>query len=93
MCGSRWRYAIGECRTFVAGREFVEGQLIQDESFRQLRAACASLNEKQQRVIELAYYQGLSQSRIAELLGQPWGTVKSWTRSALQSLRESMGEH
>ena len=70
-----------------------EGQLIQDESFRQLRAACASLNEKQQRVIELAYYQGLSQSRIAEVLGQPLGTVKSWTRSALQALRESMGEH
>ena len=69
-----------------------EGQLIQAESVRQLHTACEHLSEKHRRVIELAYYQGLSQSRIAEVLEQPLGTIKSWTRSALQSLRQSMGE-
>jgi RNA polymerase sigma-70 factor (ECF subfamily) len=69
-----------------------EWQLIQAESVRRLRTACDQLNEKQRRVIELAYYHGLSQSRIAEVLEQPLGTIKSWTRSALQSLRQSIGE-
>lgn len=69
-----------------------ERQLIKEESVRHLHTAYERLSEKQRRVIELAYYHGLSQTRIAEVLGQPVGTVKSWTRSALQALRQSMGE-
>jgi RNA polymerase sigma-70 factor (ECF subfamily) len=75
-----------------APTQSAEGQMLQAESVRQLHAACGRLSEKHRRVIELAYYQGLSQTRIAEVLGQPLGTIKSWTRSALQSLRQSMAE-
>ena len=70
----------------------VEGQLIQAESVRNLHTACERLSEKHRRVIELAYYQGLSQTRIAEVLEQPLGTIKSWTRGALRSLRQTLGE-
>jgi DNA-directed RNA polymerase specialized sigma24 family protein len=33
----------------------------------------------------------MSQSEIADRLGQPLGTVKTWTRRAMQQMRESMG--
>jgi RNA polymerase sigma-70 factor (ECF subfamily) len=51
----------------------------------------ASLGEPQRKIIELSYYEGYSQSEIAELLDLPLGTVKTWTRSALASLREACG--
>ena len=56
-----------------------------------IRNAMAKLNENQQKVIELAYYEGLSQTEMAERMGQPLGTVKTWVRAALKSLREELG--
>jgi RNA polymerase sigma-70 factor, ECF subfamily len=49
----------------------------------------SSLMEPQRKIIELSYYEGYSQSEIAELLHLPLGTVKTWTRSALAALREA----
>jgi len=56
--------------------------------WRSLYFAVQSLSEEQRQVIELAYYQGMSQSEIAETLDWPLGTVKTRTRAAMQSLRE-----
>ena len=44
------------------------------------------LPERSREVIELAYYQGLSQTEIAERIDVPLGTVKTRTRSALAQL-------
>jgi RNA polymerase sigma-70 factor (ECF subfamily) len=55
-----------------------------------IRAALDRLNENHRRVIELAYYEGLSQTEMAEKLGQPLGTVKTWVRSALKKLRDEL---
>jgi RNA polymerase sigma-70 factor (ECF subfamily) len=41
-------------------------------------------------VIELAYFEGLSQTEMAERMGQPLGTVKTWVRTALKNLRDDL---
>jgi RNA polymerase sigma-70 factor, ECF subfamily len=53
----------------------------------QVRAAVTQLPEEQQRVLALAYFQGLSQSDIAETLHLPLGTVKTQLRLAMDKLR------
>ena len=64
-----------------------------DESrWRSMYFAVQSLHPDQRQVIELAYYQGLSQSEIAEVLGWPLGTVKTRLRSAMEKLREDWNE-
>ncbi|MEO7774870.1 MAG: sigma-70 family RNA polymerase sigma factor [Steroidobacteraceae bacterium] len=45
------------------------------------------LSQSQQRCIELAYVRGLSHEEIAGSLRSPLGTVKSWVRRALLSLK------
>jgi RNA polymerase sigma-70 factor (ECF subfamily) len=54
--------------------------------------AVQSLPSEQRQVIELAYYQGMSQTEIAETLGWPLGTVKTRLRTAMEYLRRVWGE-
>lgn len=57
---------------------------------RVVKAAFAHLSFNQKRVLELAYFEGMSQSEIASSLNEPLGTVKSWMRSALTRLRSTI---
>jgi RNA polymerase sigma factor (sigma-70 family) len=45
------------------------------------------LSGEQQHSLALAYYQGLTHAEVAQQLGHPLGTVKSWVRRGLQSLK------
>jgi RNA polymerase sigma-70 factor (ECF subfamily) len=54
--------------------------------------ALAALPENQRRVIEMAYFRGLSQPEIAADLDASLGTVKSWARRGLISLRQALGD-
>lgn len=66
-----------------------EDRMLEQEQARRIRAAFSKLNENQRQVLELAYFEGLSQSEMAQKLGQPLGTVKTWVRTALTTLRET----
>ncbi len=70
-----------------------ESDLLTRDREMRVRKAVDRLNENQRHVIELAYFEGLSQSEMAERMGQPLGTVKTWVRSALKNLREELGEN
>lgn len=70
----------------------LERDIINSDHARVLRAAMEKLSAKQREVIELAYYEGLSQSEMAERMNQPLGTVKSWVRTALKILRSELEE-
>lgn len=59
---------------------------------RRLKDAFEKLTPHQKTVIELAYYEGLSQTEMAERMQQPLGSVKAWVRSALKALREQLTE-
>jgi RNA polymerase sigma-70 factor, ECF subfamily len=51
--------------------------------------ALQDLPSAQREVLELAFYEGLSQVEIATRTGTPLGTVKSRTRMALERLRQT----
>ena len=57
-----------------------------------VRGALAQLPEMQRRVLEMAYYKGMSQSEIAEDLEAPLGTVKSWSRKGLIALKDALAD-
>jgi RNA polymerase sigma factor (sigma-70 family) len=53
----------------------------------EIRDALATLPPDQRRVVELAYFEGYTQAKIAEELGIPVGTVKTRTLAAMRKLR------
>lgn len=55
-----------------------------------LRACIERLDTIRQRLLVLAYTEGLSHGEIAERVSLPLGTVKSWIRRSLLSLRECL---
>lgn len=52
----------------------------------------SALNQDQQKIIQLAYFQGYTQEEVAEKLNIPIGTVKTRTRAALQLLRKTFNK-
>jgi RNA polymerase sigma-70 factor (ECF subfamily) len=69
----------------------MEKDILSSDSARRVKSAVEKLSPNQRRVIELAYFEGLSQTEMAERMGQPLGTVKTWVRAALKNLRDELG--
>ncbi len=49
--------------------------------------ALSGLPEDRRRLLSLAYFEGVSRHSLAEQFGVPVGTVKTWLRRALESIR------
>lgn len=64
--------------------------VVADEHHQLLKAALERLAPEQRQALELAYFDDLSHSQIAERLARPLGTVKTHIRQGLIQLRESM---
>ncbi|MFL5473906.1 MAG: sigma-70 family RNA polymerase sigma factor [Gemmatimonadales bacterium] len=60
------------------------------ERKRRVQAALQTLSPPQRQAIELAFFEGLSQSEIAQRLEEPLGTIKTRVRLGMQKLRESL---
>jgi len=58
------------------------------ETHRRVELALARLEPHYRRVLESAYFDGLTQTEIAERLETPLGTVKTWTRRGLLKLKD-----
>src|SRR2546423_5335116 len=69
----------------------MEKDILTSDKARRVKSAVEKLSPNHRQVIELAYFEGLSQSEMAERMGQPLGTVKTWVRAALKNLRDELG--
>ena len=76
------------------GDGMVEATALDDlttaEDGARLRACLGQLEDKPRQGILLAFVHGLSHPEVAERMAQPLGTVKSWIRRGLLSLRECL---
>lgn len=89
---TRRRRLHDEAELEIAGDDTYQvepfSELENSEKGRIVRTAVLKLNQKQRAVIEMAYFNGLSQQEIASRLSEPLGTVKARMRRGMLHLRQ-----
>jgi RNA polymerase sigma-70 factor, ECF subfamily len=71
--------------------ETAETHVVRGEEQRAVLRALAALPPEQRELIEHAYFEGLTQSELAERFHLPLGTVKTRVRTGMMSLRRGLG--
>ena len=72
--------------------ERTDTEALRNEAAREVRSVLSALPEDQLKVVQLAYFGGLTHSEIADVLGMPLGTVKGRMRLAMEKLRAQLAE-
>jgi RNA polymerase sigma-70 factor (ECF subfamily) len=75
-----------------AAPELTDVEAFRRQEAQTIRSAMERLPTDQLRVVELAYFGGFTHSQIADMLGEPLGTVKGRMRLALDKMRDGLGE-
>ncbi len=84
----------------AAGEEILENTVVmpfdlesttaQQQLLARVKGALESLPKEQRAAVELAYFEGMTHSEIAERTGDPLGTVKTRLRSAIETLKRNL---
>lgn len=82
----RWQQGVAPESTVNQPLE----QAFHQEQSQEVQAALAQLSADEQQILQLAYYDGFSQSEIAQQLDLPLGTVKTRARRGLLKLRQTL---
>jgi RNA polymerase sigma-70 factor, ECF subfamily len=77
-------------RELVATALDLETAASRTEAMSKVTGALGGLPESQRQALELAYFEGLTHTEIAERTGEPLGTIKTRLRTALQSLKRAL---
>jgi RNA polymerase sigma-70 factor, ECF subfamily len=88
----RGRVSDEHVQELVAATERTELEVARRDEAREVRAALDQLPDEQCRVIELAYFGGLTHVEIASMLDTPVGTVKGRMRLGLAKMRMALGD-
>ncbi|MEP7235194.1 MAG: sigma-70 family RNA polymerase sigma factor [Ignavibacteriota bacterium] len=67
-------------------------ETMESDERRRMMAALDQIPELQRKALYMAYYEGYSQSEIAEMLGEPLGTIKTRMRKGMMKLVAILGE-
>lgn len=76
----------------VAAREHTDVEFARRDEAREVRDALERLPDEQSRVIELAYFGGLTHIEIASMLDTPVGTIKGRMRLGMAKMRMALGD-
>jgi RNA polymerase sigma-70 factor (ECF subfamily) len=68
----------------LAAREF-------SEELKRLLGCIGRLEGERRKLVLLAYYDGFSREHLAQQLGKPVNTIKTWLRRSLLEIRECLG--
>lgn len=83
----------GHSRESETATDSLLEKVSRSEQSQEVKAALAQLSDEQQQILRMAYYDGLSQSEIANQLEIPLGTVKARARRGLLKLRQALTDY